>query len=148
MGLLEQHYDPALEIDVSVSIEVVTQTELERLCHAWAVVFSAKSVPRRISDATREELALDKKRARRLLHPITQSISAWGGVSREATPEEVSAGAQVHWSLWYEEHTVLVVARRLYLATWAKRTGQLRFGKSAVVRLTQELDWLEYAMRD
>lgn len=147
MALLDTFMDPALEIDLSFSLEDATAQEIDRLQTAAATIVSALAVPRRLGDVTREELSLDKKRARRVLHPLRQCLGAWGGKERDPLPEEQSAGAQIRWDVWYEEHCVLVAGRRLYLATWAKRTGQLSFGKSAVVRLSQELSWLEYAMR-
>ena len=122
--------------------------EIERLQAAVAVLQGCLAVPRRLSDATREELALDKRRTRRALHVVMQSLLVWGGMPRAQTAEEKSAGAQLDWEVWPEEHRTVANRHLTHLATWGKRAGHLRFAKSAVVRITQELDWLEYALRD
>lgn len=147
MGILEGWADLSLEVDATLSDEDITAQEVKRLQQACCLVGAAKATPRRLGDATREELADDKRRARRVLHPLRQSLAIWGGEDREPTNEEKSAGSQIKWGEWFEEHCAVVVNRRVYIATWAKQTGQLRLGKSAMVRLTQEIDWLEYAMR-
>lgn len=147
MGLLEGHWDPGLTVDVSESLEDITKQEVERLQTACAMVLVATQQPRR-TDGNREELALDKKRSRRILHPLRQSLVAWGGKERAPTEADKRAGAQVDWPVWLEEQEAWLQARLRYVATWAKASGNLRFGKSAVVRLTQELEWLRYALRD
>lgn len=148
MRLLDTFQDPGLEVDLTVTPEDVSAAEVGRLQSAVAVVAVTAAIPRRLSDANREELALDKRRARRVLHVQRQSLVAWGGEEREADAEERIAGAQMVWELWQESHQVAVQARLRQIATWAKKTGHLRFGKSAVVKLSQELEWMEYALRD
>lgn len=148
MGLLESYWDPGLTVDVSESLEDITKQEVKRLQSTCAVVLVTSQIPKRLSDASREELALDKKRARRILHSARQSLRAWGGKEREATKDEKVAGAQMAWESWAEEYDAWLQARLRYVATWAKASGNLRFGKSAVVRLSQELEWLRYALRD
>lgn len=148
MGLLESYHDPGLEVDLTVSLESVVAAEQARLSAACAILAVTAAIPRRLSDASREELALDKKRARRVLHVERQALAAWDGKEREPTADERSAGAQLSWELWPETTRTLISTRTRYIATWAKRTGNLRFGKSAIVRLTQEASWLDYALRD
>lgn len=148
MGLLDAYQDPALKVDLAMSAEQVTAQEVERLQAAVAMAAVAASIPRRISDASREELALDKRRSRRVLHPLRQCLAGWGGAEVPADAEAKRLGAQVDWPYWWEEHQVILKYRLRYVATWSKKTGNLRFGKSAVVKLSQELEWLAYALRD
>lgn len=146
--LLDPYHDPALDVDLTVSVEDLAAHEQARLAACVATVAVTGAMPRRLSNATRDELALDKKRARRVLHVLRQSLAAWGGTEREPTGEERSAGAQLDWQPWCEAHQVEVQARLKYVATWGKKTGNLRFAKTAVVRLKQELEWMAYALRD
>lgn len=148
MGLLDTHYDPALEVDLAASAEAVEQGQVERLEAELASAAYAAAFPRRLSDASREELALDKRRSRRVAHVLRQSLLGWGGKERVADAEEQSAGAQVDWPLWQEEYRSTLLAELRRVSTWAKKTDNLRFGKSAVTRLQQELEWVDYAMRD
>jgi hypothetical protein len=146
--LLDAYQDPALEIDLSLTEAAAAAAEIERLQEACGIIVVTLGIPRRLSDATREELALDKKRARRSLHVLLQSLLLWGGKQRDPTSDEKVAGAQLDWDYWHESHRTVATRHLTHLATWGKRAGHLRFGKSAVVRITQELDWLEYALRD
>ena len=146
--LLDAYQDPALEIDLALTEEGAATAEIERLQEAVAILQGCLAVPRRLSDATREELALDKKRTRRALHVVMQSLLVWGGMPRDPTSDEKVAGAQLNWGYWHESHRTVATRHLTHLATWGKRAGHLRFAKSAVVRITQELDWLEYALRD
>lgn len=148
MGLLETYQDPGLDVDSSLSAEQVSAAEQERLACWLATVVACGAVPRRLSDANREELALDKRRARRVAHVLRQSLIAWGGKEREPTPEERSAGAQLDWATWAESCGAATSVRIRMIATWAKKTDNLRFGKSGVVRLVQEVEWMSYALRD
>lgn len=146
--LLDPYQDPALVVDLALPLEEVAAAEVERLQAACAVVYVTSQMPRRLGSVTREDLALDKRRARRVLHAERQALVSWGGKEREPTEAERIAGAQMVWDLWHEEANLVITSRLRYIATWAKATGNLRFGKSAVVRLSQELDWLSYALRD
>lgn len=148
MALLDTYHDPGLEVDLAQTPEQLAAAEVERLQSACAVLAVTAAIPRRLSDATSAELALDKRRARRCLHVERQCLAAWGGAEREPTDEERRAGAQLRWELWSESAQSVLQARLRYFATWSKKTGQLRFGKSAIVRLSQEADWLGYALRD
>lgn len=148
MGLLDAYQDPGLEIDLKLSQEKIAGIEVARLQAALAVVTITGQIPRRLSEGSREELALDKRRARRVAHVLRQSLLAWGGTERPASDEERIAGAQLDWPAWAEQQGTELSARIRYVATWAKKTSNLRFGKTAIVRLVQEVDWMEYALRD
>jgi hypothetical protein len=146
--LLDRHYDPAIDVDLTLSAEALTAREVARLQSELALARVAASFPRRLSEGTRDELALDKKRSRRVAHALEQSLRAWKGKPRDANEEERRAGAQVRWPDWAELHGVAVNTELRTVSTWAKATTNLRFGRSAVVRLEQELDWVAYALRD
>lgn len=146
--LLDEYYDPAVEVDTAMTEEEKVRQATKRLESDLAVARVAAGIPRRVNEGTREELALDKRRSRRIAHALSQCLLIWGGKEREPTKEEQQAGAQVDWPRWLEERRPLMLAELRQVATWAKKTDNLRFGKSAVVRLKQELEWLEYAMRD
>lgn len=148
MAFLDSYWDPAIEVDLSLDVDKVALEERERLARMHAVAVVASQIPRRLSDATRDELAMDKKRSRRIAHALAQSLTAWAGVVEPPTDEDRRNGAQIDWEPWWEEHCAWLEHRLRYVASWAKATGNLRFGKSAVVKLSQELAWLKYAMRD
>lgn len=147
---LDQFFDVALEIDPELTIDQIAGVERERLADQVAMASVAKQIPRRLSEGTRDELALDKVRSRRIEHALRQSFISWsGGVIPlgDPTVEQRQRGAQVDWPLWWAEHEPWLQARIRYIATWAKKSSHLLVGKEAIVRLSNELSWLEYAMR-
>lgn len=149
MAFLDDYFDPQMEVDLSIPPEAVSTAEVERLLVTYAMARVAASIPRRIDSVERELLALDKKRSRRLAHAAGQSVQLWEG-RLPASDEELGhqrEGAQVVWEEWWELRRTELAARQREVATWAKRTGHLRFGRSAVQRLTTELEWFAYAMR-
>jgi hypothetical protein len=146
--LIDQYWDPALKVDKKMTPEAIAVTEIERLQGELAAAVVAANFPRRLGDASRGELALDKRRSRRVGHALRQSLSAWGGAERTATEPEFRTGAQIDWPGWLEQHQTELHGRLRFVASWAKLTTNLKFGKSAVVRLSQEHAWLIYAMRD
>ena len=149
MAFLDDYYNPDINIDVTMTAEVRETIELERCLTDWSRAALAVAVPRRLADATREELALDKKRSRRMQHVATSCIGLWGGtVPTEPDDALAKEGAQVLWVPWWEEREAFLVARMTYTATWAKKTGQLKYGRSALQKFKNERDWYKYAMRD
>lgn len=148
MAFLDTFYDPALEVDTKMLSDEVVLRAVARLQRWVAIAGVAAEHPRRLSDATREELAIDKKRSRRIKHALAQSLKGWGGEPRNPTDDERVAGAQVDWPRCYEEWETELLGILRYTATWAKKTPNIRFGKTAIVRLAQEREWLRYAMRD
>jgi hypothetical protein len=149
MRFLDQYFDPAMDIDTGLLPDTLAEQEVERLQDCLSIALVAGQIPRRLSDASREELALDKKRSRRVAHVLRQSLTSWDGeLAREPTTEERQRGAQIDWPGWWADHEPWLVDRRRFYATWAKMTSQLKFGREGVVKLSNELDWLRYAMRD
>jgi len=122
-----------------------------RLVSALALVFVAGSISRRLgSEADDEELALDKKRAKRVNHALRQSLGSW---IRKLPPIEVDdktrqEGAQLDWVLFVEAHITQLKSEIRFVASWAIKNDEIKWGKSAVVKLENEIRWLTYAMRD
>lgn len=149
MRFLDAYFDPAFEVDPEVLPDTLVDEERDRLLDRFLVAQCASQIPRRLSDASREELALDKKRSRRVAHVLRKSLIAWGGeLEREPTTEERQRGAQIDWPEWWADHEPWLVDRRKLYAAWAKRSSHLKFGKECIVRISNELEWLRYAMRD
>jgi hypothetical protein len=145
---LDERFDPSLEVDLELTAAELGAEETLRLQGMLASAIVAAEIPRRLSDATREELALDKRRSRRVAHALRQSVISWGGfLELEPTAEQRSAGAQINWAEWWGQHEAWLIARQRYVATWAKKTNELSAGKTALVKLRNEYDWLKYAMR-
>jgi hypothetical protein len=57
-------------------------------------------------------------------------------------------GAQLDWKEFETAHLNVVQERLRSVATWAIRNQEHRWGRSAVVRLENEINWLTYALRD
>lgn len=148
MRFLDRYFDPVLDVDVSVSEESIVAEEIERLQRMTAEAMVACQIPRRLSDASREELALDKKRSRRIAHVLRQNLAGWGGALIDPSLEQRQAGAQVHWESWWGDHQPWLEARMRLVASWAKKSGNLSVGKKLLTRLSNELEWLKYALRD
>jgi len=150
IGYLERHFDSGIDTSGVESREYLETEELERISQLLATVIFAGSIPRRLGgDATDEELALDKKRARRVAHALQSSIKGW--TKRYTLPDSQEirrAGAQLDWERFRIEHATKAQERLRLLATWAIHNEQDRWGRSAVVRLENELKWVDWALRD
>lgn len=150
-GFLERFYDPELKIPRPASREVFEVQQIDRLASATAVVFAAGSLSRRIGgDASSRDLAIDKKRSKRVGHALRQSILAWTNRPPRILVDDETRikGAQLDWQQFYAEHVTQVNSALVLLATWAIRNGEHRWGRSAVVALENELRWVRYALRD
>jgi len=149
-SFLAAYYDPGVSVrDFDPSeIEKVERDRLRLLYH---VALAASQIPRRLgSDAEGTELSQDKKRCRRIAHVAAQCHTGWGGDITKGTVKDVKKeAAQVVWDKWWEGHSVTLQNRITYIATWGvdKTPLQQRWAKSAIVKLLNELTWLQYAMR-
>lgn len=152
MGFLTVHYDHALEINAKDTLERITAEERERLAHTLAVVVLAGGIPRRLgAEATGEDLALDKRRAKRVVHALKQCLSGWAeeGAQLPQSDEIKREAAQLDWQKLKDEHTPMLQNRIRYIVTWSRKTGaDDKWTKKAVVRLTNEITWVSYALRD
>ena len=151
MNYLARHYDPELDVSAIGSREEVELRQVERISRALSVVILAGTTPRRLGgDATDDELALDKKRARRAGHALGQSLKQWTK-RRQQLPLDDKVrmeGAQISWEVWSSTHVNALEKELRCAATYALRSDEERWGKSAVVRLENELKWLQIALRD
>lgn len=148
VAFIDDYVDHSLDVSAKQTEQMIVDQEIRRLQEMLTQIRAAGEIPRRLSDATPGELARDKRRARRVGHVLEQSLGMWNGKPREPTKEDKRSGAQLSWAKWWGEHDAWLVHRIRYIATWAKRTENEQFGKRAIVRLTQERDWLIYALRD
>lgn len=148
---LERFYDPALELPAVSGREELERREVERIGRALAVILIVGSMPRRLgAEATDDELALDRKRARRAGHALGQAMRGWSK-KKEALPLDDKirkAGAQLNWERWETEHVAEIQSELRCLATWAVKNTEQKWGRSVVVRLENEINWISYALRD
>lgn len=148
---LQRYFDPELK-PRAASREELETAEVERISRALSVVLLAGSIPRRLGgDASSEDLALDKKRAKRSAHALNQAMRGWvkKAFSLDTPSQEIrKEAAQIDWVQWREAHIIEVHNRLLLIATWGILNNEERWAKSAVVRLENELSWIGYALRD
>jgi len=148
---LQRFFDPALDPPRVESSEALENAQIARLARSQSVVILAGAIPRRLgAAATDTELALDRKRSKRIAHALGQSLKGW---TKKNVPlpldEKVRVeGAQVVWESWASDHLVAIQAELRSLATWAVLNEQEKWGRSCVVRLENERNWVEHAMRD
>jgi hypothetical protein len=151
MSFLAEHYDGELTISRDDTPRHMDHLERNRLTKALAIVAAAQEIPRRLgADASGEELAADKRRCRRVSHALGQCVKAWGGTTKiPANKDEVlREAAQLNWATWQADLELYLNSRIRYVATWQVKTGgDQSWAKKAVVRLQNELRWVQYALR-
>lgn len=150
-SFLARFYDPALPIEGIGSREEIERQVVERIVRALSVTIIAGTTPRRLGgDAMDDELAMDKKRARRFGHVLGQSLKQWTK-KRPDLPLDKAVrieGAQIKWETWKDKQCADIAAQLRLVATWSVQKDEEKWGKSAVVKLENELKWMEYAFRD
>jgi hypothetical protein len=149
-GWLERFYDAGIRLPAALDRKGLIKDEAERIEHALVIVLIAGEIPRRLGGyASDRELADDKKRARRVSHVLSQSYPYWSKRKPVLRPTVLDrrAAAQIDWDEFSVEHTVVVGNSLRRIATWAIQREDRRWGKSAVVYLTNELRWMNYALR-
>jgi hypothetical protein len=150
-GYLGRWYDSGLELPPDLDDKRIVHDEVERLTFALSSALIASTLSRRLGGVSDDELALDKKRSRRTAHALKQALRSWSG---NQTPQMIvtddvrQRGAQVDWSSYVANHSTAVHGRACLAATWAIRTHHERWGKTAIVRYTNELSWVAYALRE
>lgn len=143
-------FDTGLEIPEGLTLDQLVKAEVDRLTLAISVVLYASSIPRRLGgEASREDLALDKLRCRRVGHALRQVYRGWdkGAVEPISNDTVKQTGAQLEWSTFAAEHLVEMETRARLVVTWAVRSDQTRWGKTAATNFTNEHRWFTYAMR-
>lgn len=147
---LQRFFDPELQPKVE-SREELEEKEIERISAALSVVIITGSIPRRLGgDASDEELALDKKRAKRVGHALAQALRGWTKKQAQLSGngDLRRIAAQLEWPEWRQAHEVEIRNRLNLVATWGILRSEERWAKSAVVKLENELNWVGYALRD
>lgn len=150
-NFLQQYFDPALEPPSAGNREELETREVDRIERELSIVLVASMMPRRLGgDATDDDLALDKRRAKRVSHALIKSRAGWTKKRFNALSDEEirRLGAQLDWNKWLESHIWAIEHELRCLATWAVHHDELRWGRSAVVRLANERNWVTYGMRD
>jgi hypothetical protein len=147
-GYLERHFDPGIKLPRAATRESLERRQVDRISRALAVVTVAYEIPRRLGqDASSAELAEDKKRARRCAHALANALDPWGKSKLKETDEIRREAAQLLWVSFAEAHLSGVKTELAILSTWAVRNDERRWGRSAVVRLENEIRWVDYALR-
>ena len=151
---LEEWFEPSLKVDTTLTGESFSQEEIARIQTAACYVMVAIEIPRRLGgDATSDELALDKRRCRRVLHVLRQQLVGWSEKDpdkvkwRPLTDEDKAEGASLIWDKWWEGQQAHLTARRAYIATWGLKKPDTEYAKHAVTRINNELNHMAYAMR-
>lgn len=150
-GYLERWYDAELALPEGATPATLTAGEVARIGRALSIVVVAGTIPRRLGgDADDDQLALDRKRARRTGHALRQALGGWvKRVPQLQLDDEIRRlGAQLDWESFGTSHRNEIKARLALCATFAIQANEKRWGKSAVVNLENELNWFTYALRD
>jgi hypothetical protein len=148
---LARYFDSGLKLPKTLNKEKIEFKQVDRISRALSVVLVAGSTPRRLgADATNQELALDKKRARRMAAALAQSLKGWTMHKPVHDNEEQvrREGARILWDSWLIKHSSDVQDALRLAATWAILNDEERWGRSCVVKLENELNWTDYALRD
>jgi len=146
-----RYFDAGLEIPEAITRDSLISSEIDRITDALTIVYVVGSIPRRLGgDATDEELAVDKKRSKRVGWALTQSLVSWTKKNPrfQVTAEIQRTGAQLEWNLFIPEHMTQIMNELRKVATFAVQNDDERWGRSAIVNLENEMRWLTYAMRD
>ena len=150
-SFLGRYFDAEAVLPDGLTAESIAEEEIERISRRLAVVIAAGSHPRRLGgDASSDELALDKRRARRVAHALKQALFAWTDGRWAELPDSEETrqeGSQIDWLLWGEAHDAEINERLRVVATWSMSQGQEAWGKHGVVLLENERDWINYALR-
>lgn len=154
MGYLEDFMDPGLPKaagDNWVPTDHV-RGEALALCAHVQVLRVAAAMPRRLgAQASRQQLARDKRVARRCTHVVEQFARAWGAttvqVDKPPTEEQRVQGAQLDLATWHADRCAHVRTQRAYVATVCVRLGLRQAGNVQVQRYTLELRQLGWAVR-
>jgi hypothetical protein len=151
---LETWFEPGLDVDTDLNSDSFASEEIARIQTAACRILVAFDIPRRLGgDATSDELAADKRRCKRTIHVLRQSLAGWSAKDsskvgwRPITDEDKVEGASLIWDKWWEEQESYLSARRIYIATWGLKKPDTAYAKSAVTRLSNELTQMAYAMR-
>lgn len=145
---IERWADPALEPDFEWTPVNEQIAQLLRLENDYRVVEYCKGMKRRLGqDASREELAVDKKIARRALARLRQSYINQGGNAAHLeqtkfTEEQKRQGAQMDWDTWWLNHVYEMREALRRIATNGKATSHIQATNKLLARIEWELHQL------
>lgn len=145
-GLGAPYYDP--------DMPEMSPEEVEGLCRKHyaevallVVAFShTKDIPRRLGEVTAQELAQDKKAARRLIHLYGQLEAQWrraglnlDGIDEPSGSEARKFGAQVIVPTWCRSRVATIEARAECIVTNLVHFGDRRRVNRTVLLFNNEL---------
>jgi hypothetical protein len=143
-GYLVQHFNPDLQLPDIGSWEEMEEREVNRIRRALSVSILAGTIPNRST-----EPADDKRKARRVSHALRNSLKGWTKISNQLPLDDSvrREAVSLQWDKWVTRHVTIVESEIVLVATWAIKLNFERWGRSAVVNLTNERQWVTYAVR-
>jgi len=149
VGYLERYFDESIRLPSVASREELEAREIDRILKDISVILLAGAMPNRVSPDP-EAIQLDRRRARRVGHALSNSLKGWTkrGLTPPVYDELRREAAQLDWEKWLAVHVATVERELALLATWAIRTGERKWGKSAVVKLENEIHWVQNSLRE
>lgn len=141
--------DEKLKLPKDLTYEDVRADEVARLQELFSLGTLAAAHPRRLGgDASREELARDKRVSRRMAHVAVLCLRNWGEAPGEPDPSLTPRAAQMDWDKWTEQRIAWLNTRVVYLVTWASRLeGASKLVNQLEHRIAMEVSALRFAMR-
>ena len=137
---LDRYAVSGLMTDETLTPERLSIIEAARLSSGVATVAYYLALP--------DRTAAERRRGRRVEHALAQSLVAWGERPGDypSNDDVQRAALRLEWARWYEAYDLAVIERITYVASWALATSHERFGKSALVKLTNERGWVARAV--
>jgi hypothetical protein len=158
LELITAGLDPGEGLEWSEE-EALTASLVEYWCHVGRVAWLAAHWPARLgADATREELARDKKTSRKIAWMAFAQVRYWGGpdikwdtwLASEAaggsdtfSPEERTQAGTVDWVEWLTDMSTVCPQARQALSAWCARTSRAALARrvdSRLIGLSGELE--------
>lgn len=147
-NFLERWNDTGIRVNESWDPEQYEKEQRTRLACLNIMAAHAEQVPRRLTDATSEELSMDKLLSRKIKTRAISSLLNWNAGSDEVseTPtakqiEELQKeGAQVIWPMWWENHKAYIEKELRVVATTCIKLGETKIGNRFANRLLNELN--------
>lgn len=150
--------DAGFEPPPDWSPDSIEAQELPRLMADAMMALAAVGHPRRLGgDASREELARDKRISRKIANAYLVVLRFYGAgrgdwrelIKRAAQDDEARvAGAQVRWVDWVPERLRWLEQRIGRVAAYALKRDEMTWGNHAVFRLERERELLDLAARE
>lgn len=160
MSYLDAYIDPDADLP-DLTLEGVAEHEARRLQVLAQAAEVASSMPRRLYGADRHELALDKRRSRRVRHAAMQAQSAWlteiqvgrlvvqrvkPSKKSEAWQEIMGIAARVDWEHYAAEQAAELTDRARIVVSWAVEVGDTKFANRALSRFQAEIERVSMAV--